>query len=94
MLAGARGQAHEEDLALYARARQIWAENFGAPRRLKRGHIEWATKGTESLQPAGGSRSPATDMALASLPAHREVTAWRVRMMLVSRRVRRCERLR
>ena len=76
VLAGTRGQAHEEGLALYSRACQIWAENFGAPRRPKRGHIEWATTGAESLQPTGGSRSPATDMALASLPAHREVTAW------------------
>jgi len=33
VLAGTRGQPHSEDLALYARARLIWAENFGAPRR-------------------------------------------------------------
>jgi hypothetical protein len=35
VLAGTRGQSLEEDLALYTRARQIWAENFGVPRRRR-----------------------------------------------------------
>jgi len=39
VLAGTRGQPQEEDLALLSRARQIWAENFGAPRRRGQFHI-------------------------------------------------------
>jgi hypothetical protein len=43
VLAATRNQTHEEDLALYSRARQIWAENFGAPRRRKR-ETAWSGK--------------------------------------------------
>jgi len=75
VLAGTRGQAHEEDLALYSRARQIWAENFGAPRRPKRGHI-FSAKHLRRLtelkvrsQTEAAARRRRT-MALASLPAH------------------------
>ena len=39
VLANTRGQSQEEDLALFSRARQIWADNFGAPRHQRRGHI-------------------------------------------------------
>ena len=75
VLAGTRGQAREEDLALYSRARQIWAENFGAPRRPKRGHI-FSAKHLRRLaelkvrsQTEAAARRRRT-MALASLPAH------------------------
>ena len=39
VIADTRGQSNEEDLALYARGRLMWAENFGVPRRPRESTI-------------------------------------------------------
>jgi len=79
VLAGTRGQSLEEDLALYARARQIWAENFGVPRQRRHCTIfsgkylrRMSQKKVCGQTEAAARRRRA--LALASLPAQGKKT--------------------